>query len=269
MPAGHFLVLDTPLAAGAELELPAEVAHQARDVLRLASGDTITLLDGAGGAYPAELLAVARQRVVARLGARQEATGAEPAVRVVLCQGMLKATKFETVLQKCTELGVAAFVPLLGERTVAASDELSAAKRRRWRAILAEAVEQCGGARLPELASPLALLDALAGMPPGGTALFAWEEARGASLRAALESAVATAGGVAQMREVRLFVGPEGGFAPDEAALAERHGARLVTLGPRILRAETAAIVASALTLDALRATSGWGNSQDLDLLRA
>jgi 16S rRNA (uracil1498-N3)-methyltransferase len=253
MPAGRFLVLDTPLAAGTELELPAEIAHQARDVLRLACGGTISLLDGAGGAYPAELVAIARGRVVARLGARQEIGGAEPAVRVVLYQGMLKAAKFETVLQKCTELGVAAFVPLLTERAVAAADEVSASKRHRWRAILAEAVEQCGGVRLPELSSPQPLPRALAGLAPNGIVLFAWEEARDTPLRAALAAAIDAVGGVANASEVRLFVGPEGGFAPGEAALAERHGARPVTLGPRILRAETAAIVASALALDALR----------------
>ncbi|HEY7020752.1 MAG TPA: RsmE family RNA methyltransferase [Ktedonobacterales bacterium] len=251
MPAGRFLLLETPLASDAEIELPFEVAHQARDVLRLGVGGTLRLLDGAGGEYPARLIEVNRKRALVRLGAREEGLP-DPPVRVTLCLGMLKAAKFEIALQKCTELGVAAFVPLLTERAV--RDEISEAKRRRWRGILAEAVEQCGGSYLPEIAAPQSLSQALSDLPPGGIALFPWEETREPSLRAALEETISQASGVEHVSEVRLFIGPEGGFSPSEAALAERSGARLVTLGRRILRAETAAIVASALALDALGA---------------
>jgi 16S rRNA (uracil1498-N3)-methyltransferase len=251
MPAGRFLLLETPLAPDAEIELPLEVAHPARDVLRLGVGDTLRLLDGAGGEYPAQIVEVSRKRVLVRLGAREEGLP-DPPVRVTLCLGMLKAAKFEVALQKCTELGVAAFIPLLTERAV--RDEVSEAKRRRWRGILAEAVEQCGGSHLPELASPQPLSQALSEMPPGGIALFPWEETCEPSLRAALAEAVAQAGEAKRVSEVRLFIGSEGGFSPAEAALAEQYGARLVTLGRRILRAETAAIVASALALDALGA---------------
>jgi 16S rRNA (uracil1498-N3)-methyltransferase len=250
MPAGRFLLLETSLAPDAEIELPPEVAHQTRDVLRLDVGGTLRLLDGTGGEYPATVIEVSRKRVLVRLGAREVGLP-DPPVRITLCLGMLKAAKFEVALQKCTELGVAAFVPLLTERAV--RDEASEAKRRRWRGILAEAVEQCGGSHLPELATPQSLSQALAGLPPGGIALFPWEETREPSLRAALEDAV-TQAGAERISEVRLFIGPEGGFSPAEATLAERHGAHLVTLGRRILRAETAAIVASTLVLDTLGA---------------
>jgi 16S rRNA (uracil1498-N3)-methyltransferase len=253
MPAGRFYLEGVTLTPEMEIELPAEIAHQARDVLRLAPGDTLRLLDGAGGEYPAELLVVERKRVMAWLGKREEVTGAEAPVRVVLCLGMLKAAKYETVLQKGTELGVAAFVPLLSERAVAAHEEASEAKRRRWAKIVAEAMEQCGGARLPELAAPQTLPEALAALPSSGIALIPWEEEHTTTLRAALQVALAGRTAAA-MPEVRLFIGPEGGFSAGEVALAERHGAIPVTLGPRILRAETAAIVAAALALDALKA---------------
>jgi len=251
MPAGRFLLLETPLAPDAEIELPFEVAHQARDVLRLGVGGMLRLLDGAGGEYPAQVSEVGRKRVLVRLGVREEGLP-DPPVRITLCLGMLKAAKFEVALQKCTELGVAAFVPLLTERAV--RDEVSEVKRRRWRGILAEAVEQCGGSQLPELVAPQSLAQALSDLPPGVIALFPWEQTRELSLRAALEEAVSQAGAVERISEVRLFIGPEGGFSRTEAALAERHGARLVTLGRRILRAETAAIVASAVALDTLGA---------------
>ena len=251
MAAGRFVAAGMALVAGAEIMLPPEIAHQARDVLRLAPGDWLWLLDGAGGEYPAELAVVERGRVTAKLGARQ-AGRAEPAARVVLCQGVLKAAKFEVMLQKCTELGIAAFVPLLTERAVAAAEEASEAKRRRWTKIVTEAVEQCGGTKLPELNAPRPLVHALTDMLPRSIALIPWEEERATSLRAALHEALERIGEAPS--EVRLFVGPEGGFSAGEVALAQRHGAIPVTLGPRILRAETAAIVTAALTLEALGA---------------
>lgn len=253
MPAGRFLIQGSVLATGGELELPAELAHQARDVLRLAPGDTLRLLDGAGGEYPAALVVVERKRVVVRLGTRAEGH-AEPAARVVLYQGMLKAAKFEWVLQKGTELGVAAFVPLVSARAVAAAaaEEAGEAKWRRWQSIIVEALEQCGGCWLPELRVPQPLAGALAELPPGAVALIPWEGERVTPLRAALAAAIGQAGAPPQPREVRLFIGPEGGFAAGEVALAARAGAIPVSLGPRILRSETAAVVAAALTLDAL-----------------
>ena len=253
MPAGRFVVEGLALQPGSELELPQEVAHQARDVLRLTTDDTLHLLDGAGGEYSAEVVALDRKRVVVRLGPRMEGR-AEPAARVVLCQGMLKAAKFEWVLQKCTELGVAAFIPLLTERAVAAAEEAGEGKRRRWSRIVAEALEQCGGTRLPEISPPRPLMHALASLPSGGITLIPWEEAAALPLRAALQQSISQSSDPTLIPEVRIFIGPEGGFSAGEIAIAERAGANPVTLGPRILRAETAAIVAATLVLDTLGA---------------
>lgn len=250
MPAGRFYIAGVPWRPGLELDLPDAVARQTRDVLRLRPGDALRLLDGAGGEYPAEIVAVERRRVAVRLGERREGA-AEPPVRVVLCQGMLKADKLEWVLQKGTELGVAAFVPLLTERAVAAADSMGEARRRRWVRILAEAMEQCGGTVLPDLATPRPLMHALTSLPSGALALIPWEEERGTTLRGAVETARAAN---PTLREVQLFIGPEGGFSAGEVALARRHGAVPVTLGARILRAETAAVVAVTLVLDAFDA---------------
>jgi len=252
MPAGRFYVPGLAPNPGAALELPADIAHQARDVLRLAPGNAVCLLDGAGGVYHAELLAISRNRVIVRLGERRSVDGVEPPVRIVLCQGMLKATKYEITLQKCTELGVAGFVPMLCDRAVVASEEASQSKRQRWARIIAEAMEQCGGTRLPELAVPQPLQQALTGRPAGGIALIPWEEEGTTTLHDALSTALAGRA-LAEVPEVRLFVGPEGGFSAGEVALAERHAAIPVTLGRRILRAETAAIVSATLTLDTLQ----------------
>jgi 16S rRNA (uracil1498-N3)-methyltransferase len=247
VPAGRFYVEELALIPGDEIVLPDDLAHQARDVLRLSPGDALVLLDGVGGEYSATLTGVGRRLVSARVGLRTEGV-AEPAVRVVLYQGLVKAAKFETILQKGTELGVAAFVPLLTERTVAAVEEAGEAKRRRWARIVVEAMEQCGGTHLPDLHAPRPLPQALASPPPGALGLIPWEEERGLSLRAALEQRRAALG---TPSEVRLFIGPEGGFSAAEIALARRAGVLPVTLGRRILRAETAALVAVALALDA------------------
>lgn len=246
MAAGRFVVPAGLLAVGTEIALPAAVAHQARDVLRLAPGATLTLLDGAGGEWLATLLTLTRSGVTARVGA-QRAGAAEPRVRLILYQGMLKAAKLEWVLQKGTELGVAAFVPLVSERTVGARDELRTGKRERWDRIVTEATEQCGRARVPEVRDVRTVARALAELPRDALALIAWEEERTLSVRAALGARRAADG----EGPVALFIGPEGGFSAAEVASARVHGVVPITLGPRILRAETAAVVVVALAMEA------------------
>lgn len=255
MPAGRFVLTDVTLISGAELTLPDEIAHQARDVLRLTPGSMLWLLDGAGGEYLAEVTQVSRRTVVARVGERENGLP-QPPVRLTLCLGLLKAARFEWALQKGTELGVSLFQPLLTERAVAAMEEFGAAKRRRYERIIAEALEQCGGSWLPTLAEPRALADALTDAPADGIALIPWEEEIAAPFSATLANEATRRHGAqsAKTHDVWLFIGPEGGFSASEVAMARAAGALPVTLGPRILRAETAAIVAVTLALDAFGA---------------
>jgi 16S rRNA (uracil1498-N3)-methyltransferase len=251
MPAGRFYIAGLVLAPREELELPVEIAHQARDVLRLVVGDELSLLDGAGGVCEARLIATTRNRVFVRLGERRTVPGIEPPIRLVLCQSLLKAAKYEIVLQKCTELGVAGFVPLVSERAVAATVARGESKQQRWAKIVAEAMEQCGGTYLPELVEPQTLQQALEGIPPGGVALAPFEGEHGTTLRSALQSGLAGRP-LSEIPEIRIFIGPEGGFSATEIALLGHYVATAVTLGRRILRAETASIVAATLALDSL-----------------
>lgn len=218
------------------------ISHQLRSVLRLRPGDQILLLDGHGNAYPTEICNLDRGRASGHVLA-QEVVHSEPLCFLTLYQCALKADKFEWVLQKGTEIGVSRFVPVLSSRTIVRPAQKLLNKYERWHTIIREAAEQSGRGRLPELADPLTWDEALATGPQ--VRLLPWEGilVRGAESLGAILEAV-------QPREsVSLLIGPEGGISHDEASQAIDLGWRAVSLGPRILRAETAAIVASALVL--------------------
>jgi 16S rRNA (uracil1498-N3)-methyltransferase len=235
----------TPAAFGPQgtVDLAAH-AHQLHAVLRLKAGARVLLLDGSGDECLAELTEVGARRAAGRVLERR-ACAAEPRLRLSLFQCTLKADKFEWVLQKGTELGVARFVPVISRRSVVRPAQALLPKYERWQAIVREAAEQSGRARLPEIAPPLEWDAALAA--GAGRRLLAWEQAGGAAPGASL----------AAERAVSLLVGPEGGLEAGEVAAAQGAGWQVVTLGPRILRAETAAIAGVA----ALTAAAGeWGD---------
>lgn len=219
---------------GQRLALPAERAHQVRSVLRMAPGDGVIVLDDAGFEYEAALVEVGRSDVTVEIVAKRPSAG-EPTVHISLYQSLLKKDNFEWVLQKGTELGVSRFVPLLTARTVAA---FRPQKMARWQRIVMEAAEQSRRGRIPVVAAALPLAAAL---PAGGCALLAWEETADLTIAQALAGRSPS--------HVALFIGPEGGFALEEAVLAQQHGVASVTLGRRILRAETAAVAAITLLL--------------------
>lgn len=239
----RFFVAPELLAAPTStIMLPEKLAHQIRDVLRLALDEQLVLLDNSGDEW---LCSVTRSnRTGVEVMIQEQRLGrSESPVRIILCQGLLKSARFEWILEKGTELGVASFVPLLCRRSMSGLEEAGAAKIQRWQRIIQEAAEQCGRARLPELLPIRPLMHALNDIPPGAVALIPWEEEHTTSLRTALQAINRPA---EQPVTIMLFIGPEGGLTIEEVALARRHGVQSVTLGPRILRAETAALTAIA-----------------------
>jgi 16S rRNA (uracil1498-N3)-methyltransferase len=172
----------------------------------------------------------------------------EAPVRIILCQGLLKSARFEWILEKGTELGVAVFSPILCRRSMAGLEDAGANKIQRWQRIIQEATEQCGRARMPELLPIRSLVHALTHIPSGSLAFIPWEEEQGLSLRSALRASIDERKGATSSEPltVVLFIGPEGGLLAEEVELARSHGVRPVSLGPRILRAETAALTAVA-----------------------
>lgn len=207
--------------------------------LRMRPGEEITLCAGTGKDFLCTILECGPQGAAVRVEEIRESAG-EPKTRVTVCQCWPKGDKLELVAQKSVELGAVELWPLESARCVARPDPKSAEKKRaRLQKIALEAAQQSGRGAVPRVLPPASLGEALETAVREGTALFFYE-AGGASLRQALERAG---------DRLFLFVGPEGGFAPQEAALAQELGAELLTLGPRILRTETAPLAALAAVM--------------------
>lgn len=239
----HRFFVDPEILQGSRVILPAAQAHQIRNVLRLRAGSAILVLDNSGAEYEVVLRQVDKQQVVGEAVAKRPSPN-EPTVHLTLYQALMKRDKFEWVLQKGTEIGVSCFVPLVTQRSLVQDIDIKANKQARWHKIITEAAEQSRRGCLPELRPPQTLAQALAAHPPQ-PGLIAWEEEDALTLRKAL------AGGE-RPSHISLFIGPEGGFAAEEVATAQTVGIQSITLGKRILRAETAALVASALVLHEL-----------------
>jgi len=239
----RFFLTHTPIIPDQPVDLT-PLVHQLRTVLRLSPGDQILLLDNAGRAYPTEILRLDKNAAEGTVLGQEAALG-EPPISLSLYLCALKADKFEWVLQKGVEMGVSRFVPVISSRTIVRPAEKIAQKYTRWQAIIREAAEQCGRGRLPVLAAPLSWSAAVA--EPSGLRLMPWETAGqdASTLGAALTAAPIAA-------ECSLLVGPEGGIDDAEAAQAMSAGWQVVGLGPRILRAETAALAAAAIILHRL-----------------
>jgi 16S rRNA (uracil1498-N3)-methyltransferase len=220
-----------PLVSGTEFALPPGAARHAQ-VRRVQPGDVLQLFDGAGGEWRAEVLAMGRQDVQVRVGDAIPAL-AELATRVTLAVGMPANERMDTLVEKATELGVAAIQPLLCERSVVRLVGDRAERRREhWQAVAVAAAEQCGRATVPVVAPIAALaawLDALPAL--AGTARWLLSPAAEAMpLRAVAPPPPAAI----------ALSGPEGGLSPAEEGAAVRAGFAAVSLGPRILRADTA-----------------------------
>ncbi len=210
-------------------------------VLRLEEGDEIVLFDGKGAEADAVLGRAGPRAVEVRVMARRQSPHGE-APSVTLLMGLPKGDRMEIVVQKATELGVAQLVPMLTDRTVLRLDEVrSTLRRQRWQKIAREAARQCGRADVPDVSPVLTLEAALEGVPREALKLFFWEEPPRRGLREHLAN-------VERPRQIVLAVGPEGGFTYREVERARERGFAVVGLGPRILRTETAAIAALAMT---------------------
>jgi len=230
-----------PLAAGATVDLPESVAHHLH-VVRLQPGAALTLFDGRGGQYRATLLETGKKRASAAVDAF-DAIDVELPYAVTLAQGLPEGAKMDWIVEKAVELGVAAVQPLAAQRSVVrlSGDRLDK-RQAHWQSVIESASEQSGRNRLAQLL-PLAEFRRWIDTPPAGTqppqprillsprgteSLAGWAQANPA-------------------QALTLLVGPEGGFSPEEEDAAMAAGALPLTMGPRVLRTETAALAAMAM----------------------
>jgi 16S rRNA (uracil1498-N3)-methyltransferase len=221
-----------PRVAEGPMDLPAAEARHAAGPLRLWAGDAVVLFDGGGLQWPGRIVEIARhgRRVRIEVGPPQS-VGREPAVAVTVAAAAPKGRRWDWLLEQCTELGAAAIWALRCQRGIHVPPP---EKADAWRRICIEAAKQCGRNRLPDLAGPMTVLEAASGGPFDLAILGGVDEG---DPFAALGAA---ASGLPPQR-VLLLIGPEGGFTDAECAAATAAGARLVHLGPTILRTETAA----------------------------
>ena len=236
----HRFFLPADWIAQSTVVITGKLVHQMRNVLRLGAGDHITALDNSGWEYEVELRKVDSSKVEGRVISKSLAV-AEPGTKITLYQALLKGSNFELVLQKCTEIGVSGFVPVICERCIAG--EPDSKRLSRWRSIIREAAEQSGRGKLPVLHNPLGFIEAC--KSASGMALLPWEGERARGIGDVLRSRKKTE----NASVFSIFVGPEGGFSAEEVKFAQSCGVMPVSLGRRILRAETAGLVAAAITL--------------------
>ena len=205
-------------------------------VLRLEEGDEVVVFDGCGRQFRSRLF-VEGGKWWLEIEEELPAETAPP-VRIVLAQGLLKGEKMKWVIQKATELGVAEIVPLVTARSIPIYEEEAAElKVSRWRRIAEEASRQCNRASVPSVRRPVALGEFA--KEASGLKIALWEEAA-TPLREGLS-------GGQRPEEISVVIGPEGGLSEPEAVMLEQEGFSLLSLGPRVLRSETAALSALAL----------------------
>jgi len=218
-------------------------AHHALAVYRFREGDELELFDGKDRSFRGRIDGISESTIQ---GVLLQSTTADisSAANLILFAGLIKGPRWDWLVQKACEVGVDVLVPIVTERTVVdLSGKDTEGKRERWERISMEAAKQCGRVRPMAVRSPLAMKEAASAAPTGACWLIPSEKAKGTTVRQALQKA-------GHPSTVLLWIGPEGGWSADELHWADQQGAQAVTLGPRLLRSETAAMVASALVRD-------------------
>lgn len=214
----------------------ADALHIAK-ALRMRPGEALTLCDGKGTDFDGVLETVTDRQVTVRISASRPSQ-AEPTLAVTLYQGLPKGDKMDWIIQKAVELGVTAVVPVATRRSVARLEGKADKKQERWQRIAAEAAGQCGRGMLPSVERPLSWSQALSRL--SGEPALVFYEGGGRPLRELVTPST---------RRLSVFVGPEGGFDPEEIDAIRRQSGGVATLGPRILRCETAPLAALTLLM--------------------
>ena len=218
-----------------------DIKHLSK-VLRLKAGDSVDISDSCEWEYRAVIDEISEDEVILKIIDKQK-FAREPEIQVTLFQGIPKAGKMETIIQKCVELGVHAVVPVFMDRTVVVEKGNFGKKLDRWQKISDEAVKQCKRGMIPEIMDQRKFRQALEDLKTYDLILFPYENETGYSIKDCLR------GLNEKPQTVAIIIGPEGGFSDSEAEALDEIGAERVTLGKTILRTETAGMAALAMTM--------------------
>ncbi len=223
------------------IELNEEDSRYISQVLRMRPGEEVTVVDADGLELICEISEITKKQVTLNINDRRE-NSSEPPFKVTLFQCVSKGERMDLTVQKCTELGVSSIVPVLSERCVVKMNAKdSKGKIDRWQKIALEASRQSGRGIVPKIEEPMPLEKAYELISDYDLTIFPWEEETGKGLKSALQSF--------NGKKIAIFIGPEGGFSQKEADDAVDRGAIRVTLGPRILRTETAGAAVLAMII--------------------
>jgi len=219
--------------------LDSEESHHCSHVLRLNEGDRVTVFDGAGREGQATIVSTSSSRVTLKIAGTSKTP--PPPCEITLAQAIPKGKNMDLIVQKAVELGASKLVPILSDRTIVQLDaDETAKKREKWRTVALEACKQCGQNHLPVISAPMNMKDFLERADKSSLLLIASLQPDARTLKFVLSEYTQQHG--ALPKRVTVFVGPEGDFTPAEISLAKSHGCQPITLGPIILRTETAAI---------------------------
>ncbi len=224
------------------VNFPSETEHQMRRVLRLEDGQQVMVLDNRGNEFEVVLRGNEAGKLSGEVLASRNAEG-EPQTHLTLYLCLSQREKFEWMLQKCTEVGAAAFVPVISSRSLVQKAGAVEKKFSRWQKIIQEAAEQSGRGLIPTLGAVMPFARAIESAVASDIALIPWTGEHAHSLEQVL------AGASIDGTSIAVMIGPEGGFSDEEAAAARDAGVQPVTLGKRILRMETAAVVTAAVVM--------------------
>jgi 16S rRNA (uracil1498-N3)-methyltransferase len=237
----HFFVQSTDINDGIVIIRGDDVTHITRS-LRLDIDDEISVSDGEGQKYLTKLIEFSKDFVKAKI-IKEFEVQAEPRVKVTLVQGLPKGKKMDMIVQKCTEIGMEDIIPIDTKRTIVNLNEKKAKQRQeRWQKIIEEAAKQSKRGKIPSVRELSDLNQVITDFDRYDLVLVPWEDEESRGLKETLSSNL-------DAQKIMIIIGPEGGFSSKEVEQLKTAGAKSVTLGPRILRTETAGIATLSMVL--------------------
>ena len=227
----HKFFVDPSSVEADIIKIRGEDSHHISRVLRLKEDDEVIVCDKNGIDYYCSVKSIEKDEVTVWI-LKKEVSKVEPPIEITLYQGVPKGDKLETVIQKCVELGAVAIVPVAMKRSVAVIKDKEK-KQIRMQRIAMEAAKQCGRAKIPEVFKVMSFKEAIEHSGSCDLKILPYEAENETSLKKVLKDNT-------EAKKIAVFIGPEGGFDEEEVSLAKQSGFEIVTLGPRIMRTETA-----------------------------